>query len=439
MKTRGWILASAAALTAAGFVQAQDPQQRIAQLEATVARLEAAQIENARELAGTIDAVLRDAERRSQLLAAGEVSAGYDPQTGAYIKKGDEFSFKPSVFWQLRNVTSFREDADGGSDDMTNGWEVRRLKFGLEGNAFGKDLEYAFIWNTQTSGGSMFLEDAFIKYQFAKDMYVRAGQFKDPFSHEWLMHDGREMAAERSLVDAVLGGGNVGRTQGVMFIYGGYGKDQPLYIEAGLHDGANQLNTDYRPVAWDFGLAARAEYKVMGDWKDYRDFTAKGCKDRLLVLGAGIDWSQNGDGDQITGVIDMQYDAPEGIGCYVAGLVRNRDGDLSAPTDCTDWGGIVQLSYLIDGKQLEVFGLWSFVAFEDDVAAAGGEDFFNQFTVGLNYYLGKDGSAGHRAKVTIDLSWLPEGSPAAKMGQDIQGGTNGEDEIVIRGQFQLWI
>jgi len=55
----------------------------------------------------------------------------------------------------------------------------------------------------------------------------------------------------------------------------------------------------------------------------------------------------------------------------------------------------------------------------------------------VNYYLGANGSAGHRAKVTIDLNWLPNGAPKPMTGQGYLGDSNGETELVIRGQFQL--
>ena len=57
----------------------------------------------------------------------------------------------------------------------------------------------------------------------------------------------------------------------------------------------------------------------------------------------------------------------------------------------------------------------------------------------MNYYLGRDGSARHRAKVTVDLSYLPNGSPAIAPGLDILDDNAAEAEWMLRGQFQLWI
>ena len=76
----------------------------------------------------------------------------------------------------------------------------------------------------------------------------------------------------------------------------------------------------------------------------------------------------------------------------------------------------------------------SVVIVDDDFVT--GEDVFNEFTAGVNYYLGKDGSAGHRAKITLDAVYLPDGVPANNTGSGILG-SGEEDQFLLRGQFQL--
>src|SRR5262252_5714236 len=71
----------------------QSAESKIAQLEAKVAALEATEAQNSKDVAATIDSVLRDAEHRSQLLATnGDAAAGWD--NGFFIKAG-EWSLKP--------------------------------------------------------------------------------------------------------------------------------------------------------------------------------------------------------------------------------------------------------------------------------------------------------------------------------------------------------
>lgn len=415
-----------------------DDSAKIAELEAKVAALEARQTQNSRDVASTIDAVLRDAEKRSQLLAAGDSSAGYDDK-GAYFRKGDEFLLRTNFQFQFRNVTAYRDaeddDSEGdGDDEITNGFEIRRMKFEVTGFAFTKDLEYVFVWATNRSGGSMYLEDAYIRYMFAQDLYLLAGQFKDPVNHEELVSAKRQMAVDRSIVNEALGGGKLDRVQGAGIVYGG-GKDKknPINAVVVLTDGYNTDNTDFTQAGSKyFGVAGRVEFLAMGDWKDYQDFTAKGTKEDLLVIGAGFDWTQGETGpgdasyDDVTLAADVQYENSAGLGAFLA--VHYIDSDLM---DNNPWGVVGQLSYLVDGKQLEVFGRVGYL--DTDVDSV--EEIW-ELTFGINYYLGKDGAAGHRAKVTIDVTWLPEGSDDDS-GIGYPGGD--DDIFVVRGQFQLLI
>jgi hypothetical protein len=411
---------------------------KIQDLQNKVTALEAKQAQSSKDVAATIDAVLRDAERRSQLLANGDTGAGYDGNF--YIRAGEGWDLKPGFNFQFRNNTDFRSNT-AKSDQTENGFEVRRMQLILAGHAFTKDLEYYIQWNVDRDSGTTFLEDAWVRYMFADDWGVRAGQFKDQVTHEKTTSDAKLIAVERSLQDAVMGGGVLDRVQGVNLIYGGRDEKNPINIEFGIHDGAKSLNTDYTKHAYDFGVAARGEWKAMGKWKNYQDLTAKDTKEDLLVLALAGDLSQAGDDDQFVGTIDAQWENTTGWGAYGAIVVRNTDGALSADGKSnTDWSGLIQLSYLVN-PQWEVFGRYTYIGLDNEIAFADGtkEDTFHEISVGVVYYLGKDGSAGHRAKVTVDLNYLPNGSPSAQKGLGYLGDSNGDNEIVLRGQFQLFL
>lgn len=455
------ILAAATAIAAGVWASAEQTveqlQDKVQSLETKVAAMEARQAGNGKDLAAAIDSIVRDSEKRSQLLATrGETSAGYDG--GFFIKAGDAFSLKPGAQFQFRNSTNYRESDSG--DSWENGFELRRMKFELAGNAFSKDLDYFFNWQTERNSGDLKLEEAWARYFFADDWGMKVGQFKDLASHEFLMSSKRLLAADVSMVDQAIGGSVGGYTQGVTLIYGGArNNNNPLNIEAGYTDGANQLNTDFTgrgsPLpdpevavsnykapgshAFDWGIAGRVEYKVMGDWKSYRDFTAKGTKQDLLVFGAGGDWSQGGDGDLIIATGDAQYEHPSGLGLYGAVLYRRLESEISGMSDSlADWGGLVQGSYAFAGNW-EVFARYDVLFADEGVSAADGEDTFHEVTLGVNYYFGKDGSALHRAKLTVDFTWLPNGAPASLTGLDILDKNNGENEFILRAQFQLLI
>jgi len=464
---RCWLTAAVAGvvLSGAGAVGAAEPsvEELKAQLEALnkkVEALETKQAASSPDAQATIDAVLRDAERRTHLMANGaDMSAGYD--NGFFIRMGDAFVLKPGINFQFRNVVDYRANTSGAKDDeIENGFEIRRLQFLLEGTLFTKDLEYTFVWNTnrdtnvQTvrdaagaavgtvdvrSGGNLFLEDAYAKWMFSDQWGIKGGQFKDPVTHEKLVSDKRLVTVERSLLDSVLGGGYEERVQGVTGIFGGYRANQPLYAEIGVIDSINSLNTDYTKHGFDYGVAGRVEYKFMGDWKDYRDFTAKGTKGDLLVIGGGFDWSQAGDGNSIVGTVDGQYESAAGLGVYGAVIFRQLDQELTGATDDqTDWGALIQVSYLLN-PAWEIFGRYDLVMFDVDRVFADGtsEDTFHEITAGVCHYFGDNGSAGHRLKMTTDINFLPNGAPGGFKGLGYLGDSNGDNEIVLRTQFQL--
>ncbi len=92
-------------------------------------------------------------------------------------------------------------------------------------------------------------------------------------------------------------------------------------------------------------------------------------------------------------------------------------------------------------RSWEVFGRLDITMFDNDVTLSGGstEETFYEVTVGANYYLGPDGSYGHRAKFTVDLSFLPNGAPAALDGIGQLDANDGGNEIMLRTQFQIMI
>ena len=432
--------AAAWAVDAAPVDSGQDA--KIRELEAKVAALENKQTLSSSDATATIESVLRDAEQRSRLLAtSGDMSAGYDD--GFFIRAGDAFVLRPGVFFQFRNVIDYRDDLSGGKSSSTdNGFEVRRMRLELNGTALSKDLEYSFVWDANREGGGTSLLDAWVKYMFNDQWGLKAGQFKEPLTHEKLVSAKRQIAVDRSMADNLMGGSLFDRVQGVTAIYGGNNKSNPFNAEFGITDGGPQsMNTNFTKHNFDWGAVGRAEYKLMGDWRDYKDFTAKGTKDNLLVVGGGLDFSQAGDGNLVSFTVDGQFETGTGLGVYGAILVQSADSGLTGlADDTTNWGFVLQANYTIN-PAWEVFGRVDLTKFDNEVVFSPGnsEDTFYEITVGLNHYLGPDGSWMHRAKFTVDLTFLPNGAPQSLTGIDVLDANNGGTEIVFRSQFQLAI
>jgi hypothetical protein len=428
-------VASAAAVVFPATAYGEEPSRdellgQIAELKARVEALEKQQSAvSTRAVDQTVADVMRDAQRRSQLLASdvGAV-AGYDAG-GFFVRAGDDFVLRPGAQLQFRYVAAWRDDAD---DDFDSGFEVRRARLTLNGSVFMPDLGYSVSWQTNRNTGSAFLEDAMVTYRFAPRWTIKGGQFKDPVYHEELVADIKQMAVERSMLNELIGGTQTGRVQGVSVAYGD--ATAPLRAELALHDGVNSLNTPFTDVDADYGVGGRVDYKLAGNWGDYGDFTSFHNKNDLLVIGAGGDFTRADDAEVSRATLDVQWENTSGLGFYAAALGAYSALDAGVE-DRFDWGALAQAGQML-GRRWQVFGRYDFV--RQDVETAGGKDLFHEVTLGVNYFLGRDGIAGNRAKLTLDALYLPSGAPLDLTGIGVLA-SDGEAELVLRAQLTLAI
>lgn len=405
------------------------------------------------EVDTVVAAVLNDASRHTLGFPPGG-SSGHDLDKGFFIKSDDgNFVLYPDLLVQFRGVANYREDVKkSGSSSSESGFEIRRGKIGFYGTAFSPDLSYRFLWQDTVTGGGLSLQYAYAQYIFAHhalgngDLALRAGQFKNPVFKEEFTPDRAQLMVERSLANALLGGAALGsETQGVDLIL--TGADNPLHADLLIDDGIRSSNTDFRDnqpvtvgttttnVATDFGFAARVDYKLFGRWGDADDLTGVWGRQDLLVVGGGVDFSQGDNNSTWHYTVDVQYQALKKLtvlaalyGDYVE--FRNQNG----PSNRTDWGAQVEAGYFIT-PSLQAIARYSLVRFDSDFKT-GGENTFHEIAGGVNWFFGEGGVFGNRAKLTIDVNYLPNGSPAAA-GLDYLASPSKKDEVVLRTQLQL--
>ena len=451
MSTRALAITTAGLLTiaSANVALAAEPTreelaEEIRQLKARIEQLEAKQPTTGPS-AADVDRIVRDvvadANRRSQLLMQeGDITAGFDlERTKFFIRSADgNFLLMPGFLFQVRNTTNV---LTGDDDDVQNGFEIRRMRLILAGNAFTPDLTYRFQWESSNNGGGVFLQDAFVRYQFADQWAVQVGQFYDEWSHEQSMLDPFLLAADRSLVNALIGGGQTDRVQGAMLLYD---NREHWRARAILHDGFNTDNTDWTESGGgsafvgvtdtNFGATGRLEYFFSGTRQAYESFTSLGNTEDLLVAGIGADFTQGGDSGALFHEIDLQYENTSGSSAYFAlqGLWRDIGADSPvAAGEYYDWGVLVQAAHLFT-RTCELFVRYDFTQLDDDSVAAGAEDLYQEVTFGVNYYYQKQ-----NVKITIDFTWLPDGAP---INLPALGYLASDDaEFVIRAQLQLFM
>ena len=279
-------------------------------------------------------------------------TAGYD---GGFKLQSEDGAFvlEPTAQFQFRynfNVNEQEEfelvDDDGDPDDndledigddferFDDGFELRRVKFGFQGNAFTDKLEYKFQWATSRSGGDVALEDAYIIYEFADNFAFRAGQWKDNVFFEENTSSSRQMAVDRSLINELIGGGRDRPRSGcVADLRPG---QRPRRVRAPRRGQHRQhllppLRRPSFPVAQDedgtiefdaepnWGGSARLEFVFLGDdFGGAKDFsTIAGNVDGPFgMVGAGANFTEFGDSFLIAHTADVLYKSGEGAGNY---------------------------------------------------------------------------------------------------------------------------
>lgn len=425
-----------------------DPATEIAELKRRIAALEAAQNDAQRaaqakeQTDAAVNAVVADAEKRATPLKG---SAGWDD---GFKIQSEDGNYQLRVYGQLlfRYVANSLGEVGQSDSSLDQGFEMRRLKLGVKGHLISKDLTYNLRFALGRQNSTVSTEDAFIQYMFAPQWGVKVGQWKGNVFREETTVSYHQLPAERSLLNERLAGGITDFVQGVAGLY----KGDSVRAELAATDGHGSANTEFKdqrgPVIppsttadnrfrREYGFQARGEYKLTGDWKSYDDFTALDNKQNFAAIGAGSDYTVGGDSWWLAHTVDAQAEI-SGAGMYIAyvGMLGELDGGQSF----YDLGALAQIGYVIPGTRWEPFARYDFVIFDESGLATGANDFFNEFTVGVNYYFKR-----HSAKFTLDLTFLPDGFPTTRRTAVVGGGSgmgaieSEVEQIILRGQFNL--
>jgi hypothetical protein len=392
------------------------------------------------------------------LFTTTDFATGYDPLVGFVIRSDNgDFSLHPGAVIDFRNMTSYREKVapNNGSEEpgprysIQNGFDVSRMRLTLDGN-FTKQLTY-FIQFQDDQGTSPGLLDAFGTYHLDNVWGIKFGQFKDPLWHERNISEASLLAVDRSLTEALIGGGQTSRVQGAGVVF-----DQNQFRnQIILHDGFDSLNTKFIDAGGlgtgvgggagvtptDFGVTDRAEWLLIGDrtadLHPYRQydlgFTSLGAQQNILVAGIGGDYSQAGSNSVIFHTADITYQDVSGFSAFAAYLGSYRDlvhNQGVTPGIYYDPGAVVQAAYLVT-PQIEPFARYdyTYLPLGSTTGLVTGE--VQEITLGANYYIHKQ-----NIKFTLDASWLPNGAPSD---QDVLGilKNSSENEFVLRAQIQI--
>jgi len=348
--------------------------------------------------------------------------------------------------------------ADNRAKDQRTayGFENRRTKLDFQGNVFSKDWTYRVRSNFVNGGqGISNLEFAYVEKAMDNGMSIRVGQFQAPWLREVLVDSSMQLAAERSVMAQLF---SQGYSQGIQ-----WGMENDSYrINAGFFDGVggatpltgtgldyNSRNTTWSasPTAWAF--AARADFKMSGDWSQFDDFSSFKGEEAGMMAGVAVIYQKgngnnglgnyaptpNNNGNKVFGITgDFTWDFG-GASLFASGVwVQNKpkDGDKTSP-----WGVTFQGGYFIS-EDTELFGRYEYVNYNIKNAGAQTVNKYNGITLGANYFFAKG------VKFTADFSWNlksldgGQGTGAALNGNGFRPDNPGEDnQWALRAQLQL--
>jgi hypothetical protein len=436
----GWLLVLAAAAPAGGADELTSLRARVGALQRQVSELVAAQRggrlaeQRAAEIRSLVHEVLADADTRASLLEGG-ATAGWDKNF--FIRSADgAFLLRVSGFMQTRFAINHQEQAP--IDDDRWGFEMRRLRLIFSGHIVDPGWTYRVQLAADRDGGGISLTDAAVVRALGAGWSVRFGQFKTPFLREELMSATRQLAADRSLLNAEF---SQDRSQGVEL---GWESDRVRWKVA-AHDGffpggEGTLNTPWNTEDTEFAFTTRAEWLITGDGITTEDFTSFRGDSRAVLLGAaahvqrdefgtgrpGVPGAFNNDEVDFLGLTaDAQIELG-GANFFGAVICRRLDADAET---------LEQYGFVVQGG-LFLSDAWeAFTRYEWGDLDRVSVDDLSIATLGVNRYF-----SGHQLKWTADIgySFNAVAAPWASSGVGWRTDTPGEDgQVLIRTQFQL--
>jgi phosphate-selective porin len=210
----------------------------------------------------------------AELLAQseGRTSTLAQPAAAPAVELGGQIQFRYLI--NIRDsVTSTTPPAAAG-EDISTGFQTRRTKLEAKGE-IADGWSYFVQVSADPDGGSIELQEAWVKYVVNENSTVQWGQFKLPLLREELVSSKRQLAVERSVMNETF---TQDRSQGIQYGWDG----ENMRFRVALSDGLDTENTDFDTAGGgryglgeaDFAFTGRFEYMGAGDWKQFDDFTS---------------------------------------------------------------------------------------------------------------------------------------------------------------------
>jgi phosphate-selective porin OprO/OprP len=163
------------------------------------------------------------------------------------------------------NNTELNSIPDRDTASMGDNFELRRARIGVNGRVF-KDINYEIVANAVGSSTNI-IDTAWMNYGFNKDAQVRIGRFKQPFSLEELTSSNNIDFMERSYVNQLIPGKQLGA-----MIHG-----EP---QKGLTYGVSLYQQGFDPVTNESNIGGMAAGRLTANFAELNNISG-----RVIHLG----------------------------------------------------------------------------------------------------------------------------------------------------------
>lgn len=199
---------------------------------------------------------------------------------GFTLTSPDE-KFQLTLGGRLQTRLTVTDSDDGSQTTPSNKWEVRRMKFWMNGYTYTKDLTYQLQVDFVNGSSAKLLEHAYLNYRLINEAQLLVGQTKVPFGRQWLNASGAQQFVDRATAsDAFRPGYDVGAK-----LHGDIAKGLLTY-EFGAYGGAGQSFTRAsNGNSTAAAIAARATFNPFGKMGTSESDLDNSTKP-LLSLGA---------------------------------------------------------------------------------------------------------------------------------------------------------
>ncbi len=152
----------------------------------------------------------------------------------AFIKSEDG-KFKMAISGRMQVRGTYANSLRGDERVHESNFALERSRIGLSGHAYKKELAYKvqLAWDK----GSVGLKDYFFDFELSPYLFLRAGQYKKPFSRQFIASSGKIKFVARAITHEKFG---IGRDVGVM-LHNGLTRKNGVEYAVGLFNGTGEI------------------------------------------------------------------------------------------------------------------------------------------------------------------------------------------------------